>query len=368
MIPPCDPSILEHNPQFKRLYENLTTSLLNPDASTRAHSASPARTAVVEELKQCQTQNAKKRIKEQMLRQLAFAPDSNLPAECHDNLAIITLYLETPSSAIETTTPKPETEPKKPDEALTLLAPDIEAFYTNIPAFILPLSKTISSAIQDLRALSTANTDPATGPDADVPTPQHSNHNARARARDRRVRTSMAPVPPLSSQLQARVRVLRHTQLSELPVARRKMAATAAEVVAVRARVLERTVVTLERAKHGALARATKAKAEHLAVVAQGVEGKLEVTKLEIAATLYTPETLAALARYRQHLRQTKERLQHRRKMTIQELRAYGDVEVSDPATEVDADEGSFADIARQYGVLAREVEEVKMEIARLEK
>lgn len=48
MIPPCDPSILEHNPQFKRLYENLTTSLLDPDASTRAHSASPARTAVVE--------------------------------------------------------------------------------------------------------------------------------------------------------------------------------------------------------------------------------------------------------------------------------------------------------------------------------
>lgn len=86
----------------------------------------------------------------------------------------------------------------------------------------------------------------------------------------------MAPVPPLSSQLQARVRLLRHTQLSELPVARRKMAATAAEVVAARARVLERTVVILERAKHGALARATKAKAEHLAVVAQGLEGKLE--------------------------------------------------------------------------------------------
>ncbi|EKV04888.1 zf-CSL-domain-containing protein [Penicillium digitatum] len=367
MIPPCDPSILEHNPQFKRLYENLTTSLLNPDASTRVQSASPARTAVVQELKQCQTLNAKKRIKEQMLRQLAFAPDSNLPAECRDNLAIVTLYLETPSSAIEPTTPKPETEPKKPDEALTLLAPDIEVFYKNIPAIITPLSKTISSAIQDLRALSTASTDPATALDADTSAPQHSNHNARAQARDRRVRTSMAPVPPLSSTLQARVRALRHTQLSELPVARRKMAATAAEVVAVRARVLERTVVTLERAKHGALARATKAKAEHLAVVAQGVEGKLEVTKLEIAATLYTPETLAALARYRQHLRQTRERLQHRRKMTVQELRAYGDVEMSDPVTDIQADEGSFADIARRYGVLAREVEDVKMEIARLE-
>ncbi|KAJ5169379.1 uncharacterized protein N7500_002162 [Penicillium coprophilum] len=367
MIPPCDPSVLEHNPQFKRLYENLTASLLNPDASTRAQSASPARTAVVEELKQCQTQNTKKRIKEQMLRKLAFAPDSNLPAECHDNLAIITLYLETPSSVIELTDPKPETEPKKLDEALSLLAPDIEAFYTNIPAFILPFSKSLSSAVQDLRALSTANTDPVTAPDTDA-LPQHSNHNARARARDRRVRTSMAPTPPLSSQLQARVRALRHTQLSELPIARRKMAATAAEVVAVRAQVLERTVVILERAKHGALARATKAKAEHLAVVAQSVEGKLEVTKLEIAATLYTPETLAALARYRQHLRQTKERLHHRRKMTIQELRAFGDVEMSDLATDIPVDEGTFEDIARRYGVLAKEVEEVKMEIARLER
>ncbi|KAJ5972371.1 uncharacterized protein N7479_002289 [Penicillium vulpinum] len=365
MIPPCDPSILEHNPQFKRLYENLTTSLLNPDASTRAQSAKPARTAVVEELKQCQTQNAKKRIKEQMLRQLAFAPDNNLPAESHDNLAIITLYLETPSSAIEPTTPKQETEPKQ-DEALTLLAPDIEAFYSNIPSFILPFSKALSSAIQDLRALSTTNTDPVIAPESYAPATQHSNHNARARARDRRVRTSMAPVPLLSSQLQARVRTLRHTQLSELPVARRKMAATAAEVVAVRARVLERTVVILERAKHGALARATKAKAEHLALVAQGVEGKLEVTKLEIAATLYTPETLAALARYRQHLRQTKERLQHRRKMTAQELRAYGDIEMSDSVIDIADDE--FAEIARRYGVLAKEVEEVKMEIARLEK
>ena len=96
--------------------------------------------------------------------------------------------------------------------------------------------------------------------------------------------------------------------------------------------------------------------------------GLHRVTKLEIAATLYTPETLAALARYRQHLRQTKERLQHRQKMTVQELRAYGDVQVSDPVADVDADEGTYADIARRYGVLAREVEEVKMEIARLER
>lgn len=86
----------------------------------------------------------------------------------------------------------------------------------------------------------------------------------------------MAPVPLLSEQVVSRVRALRRIQLSELPAARREMATTAAAVVAVRAKVLERTVVILERAKHGALARATRAKADHLATVAQGIEGKLE--------------------------------------------------------------------------------------------
>jgi diphthamide biosynthesis protein 3 len=172
------------------------------------------------------------------------------------------------------------------------------------------------------------------------------------------------------------------------------MAATAADVLATRTLVLERTVTTLERVKHGALARATKAKAEHLATVAQGVEGKLEyvlqhfvlcislkaigsttksnstfdrVTKLEIAASIYTPETLAALTRYGDHLRKTRDQLEERRMMAIEELRDYGDVDVSDGSgTQSAGDGGTLAEIARRYGALAREVETVKMEIARL--
>jgi len=54
------------------------------------------------------------------------------------------------------------------------------------------------------------------------------------------------------------------------------MAATAAALLAVQTQVLERVIVLLERVKYGVLARATKAKAEYLATVAQGVEGKLE--------------------------------------------------------------------------------------------
>lgn len=65
---------------------------------------------------------------------------------------------------------------------------------------------------------------------------------------------------------------------------RRQLAATAAAVLAARTLVLERTVVILERVKHGALARATKAKAEHLATVAQGVEGKIECVSSKLHA------------------------------------------------------------------------------------
>jgi hypothetical protein len=53
------------------------------------------------------------------------------------------------------------------------------------------------------------------------------------------------------------------------------MAVTAAAVLAARAAVMERIVVLLERTKHGALSRATKAQAEHLATVAEGMEGKV---------------------------------------------------------------------------------------------
>jgi diphthamide biosynthesis protein 3 len=90
--------------------------------------------------------------------------------------------------------------------------------------------------------------------------------------------------------------------------------------------------------------------------------------KLEIAATIYTPETIAALSRYRQHLWQMKERLEDSRKAAIEELETYEDVEVSGSARDIPADKGPLAEIARRYGALARDVESMKMEIARLGK
>lgn len=46
MIPPCDPTILNNNPQFKALHQHLTTTILNPDGSTQALDAEPSRRGV----------------------------------------------------------------------------------------------------------------------------------------------------------------------------------------------------------------------------------------------------------------------------------------------------------------------------------
>ncbi|PYI02192.1 zf-CSL-domain-containing protein [Aspergillus sclerotiicarbonarius CBS 121057] len=342
MIPPCDPAILDNNPQFKRLYQHLTTTLLNPDGSTRAHDAQPARKAVLEEVKACRIRDAKKQIKQQALRRLAFDPDSSVPDDARDSLAIITFYLESSLNLLDL-----DDDPSDAADIQSLLAPDINQFYSTLPLLVAPLSTTLATTITDLRAI--ANTGNET-PVADLP---------RTRARSRQVMRSIAQTP-LSSQLADRLRALRQTQLTELPAARMRMAATAAEVLATRAAMLERTVMLLERAKHGAVARATKAKAEHLAMVALGIEGKLGVTKLDILATIHTPEVVRALGRYYQHLRDTRERLEERRVLALEELKGYEDVGGGG------ADSGAMKEIARRYGGLIREVEDVRMEIERL--
>ncbi|KAE8147425.1 zf-CSL-domain-containing protein [Aspergillus avenaceus] len=342
MIPPCDTTILENNPQFKKLYTNLTVNLLNPDGSTRVNDALPARRVVLEELQDCRTRIAKKQLKKQVLRQVAFDPDNGLPDDLRDTVTIVSLYLDSSPNGLDA-----DDGDRDGASALSLLAPDIETFYSELPAVMPPFSKTLSSYLRDLHAI--ANVGDTTTSTAPEPP------RTRLRARQAAIKTPETLAP----QLQDRLRTLRHKELSEAPAARIRMAATAAEVLSTRAAVLERTVMLLERAKHGALARATKAKAEHLATVAHGVEGKLNVMKLDIAATIYTPETTAALHRYDQHLYDIRERLEERQAAALEDLKAYEE-------ETNQANSGPMKEITQKYGDLVQKIEDTKAEIERM--
>ncbi|KAL4891960.1 hypothetical protein BDV59DRAFT_61425 [Aspergillus ambiguus] len=354
MIPPCDPTILENNPQFKKLYQHLKNTLLNPDGSSRAHNAEPDRKAVVKELKGCRVQTAKKQIKKRTLRRLAFDPDSGLPDDSRDNVAIVTLYLDSSRIHLDL-----DNDARDTMDVLSLLGPDIDAFYSDMPSLILPFSRILSADAQALRLIA----DAADASDATAKNAM-ATESSRPRHRSRQSMAKLTPQVTLSSQLSERIQKLRRAQLVELPAARTRMAATAAEVLAMRAAVLEQTVTLLERAKHGALARATKAKAEHLAMVAQGVEGKLSVMQLEISNTIHTPEVTAALGRYREHLRGARENLEEQHLQAQEELDAYA---AADSGASSRLGSGPVGEIARRYGGLIKEIEGVRMEIHRLE-
>lgn len=86
------------------------------------------------------------------------------------------------------------------------------------------------------------------------------------------------------------------------------------------------------------------------------------VMKLDILAQVYTPETIAALGRYRQHLGDVRERLAERQTLASEELQAYDGREGgSKQATE------PMDEIVQRYVALVKEVEAVKKEISRLE-
>ncbi|KAL2862885.1 zf-CSL-domain-containing protein [Aspergillus lucknowensis] len=335
MIPPCDPTVLANNPQFKRLYQHLTSTLLNPDGSTRAIDAQPSRKKVIDELRSCQLRNAKTQIKKHTIQQLAFDPGNDLPDDSRESLAIVSLYLESSPHNLHLLN-----DGGRVRDEHRLLASDMDKFYENLPILMPAFTRVLSSAVYDIRALV----------------------NVADSTRRLGVRTKSAQHTLLSPQLSARVRNLRHMQFSELPAARTQMATTAAEVLAMRTAVLERTITSLELVKHGSLARATKAKADHLYTVAGGVMEKLKLRRLDILATIHTAEVNAALSRYHRHLRDTRVGLEERQGRALEELEAYA--EVDSTRSRGPAKSGPIAEIARRYGALIKEIEDTQGKMA----
>jgi len=318
------------------------------------------------QLRACQIRHAKRQIVKKAVAKIALDSRNGFPDELRDVAAIIALYLQ-----CQTPLDELDYQDSVGEETLSLLDPDINEFQSNIGGLAPFLSTSLTAIVNKLQSIAeTGITEVSPGASSTSTMPVD---HSRSRALQQ----------PLSLRLSDRLRHLRVVQTSELPASRRQMAMTAATVLAARAELMERTVVLLERTKHGVLARASKAKAEHLATVAEGVEKKVRVVKLETLSAIYTPETVAALSHYREHLRDTRIRLEEKQKIAIQELEAYEAAEsgLVDGDNEQVSHEvagrgsnrshqagvGPMIDIARRYGALIKEVESVKMEIRRLD-
>ena len=77
--------------------------------------------------------------------------------------------------------------------------------------------------------------------------------------------------------------------------------------------------------------------------------------KLDVGSTIYTPETISSLTRYKQHLQAARERLEERRELTMEELNG-------------DSGSGPLGEITRQYAGVIKEMAAVETEIKSLKK
>ncbi|OJD19559.1 diphthamide biosynthesis protein 3 [Blastomyces percursus] len=395
MISPCDPVILRSNPQFKALHQQLTTAILNPDGSTRAHAADPSRRAVQADLKKYLARAVKGQILTRIVAQVAVGDgNGGLDDELRNLVSVIVLYLQHSPNNNNSNKDNNNNRisPEETSELFSLLGPDLKKFHSAIPSLIPSITALLAADLAHLKALANAsppintthnssgNNNSNNNNDRHTSTRSAINrsNNTQSRPSNRLRPLSLKPSPAdisLPTQLSSRLRTLRTIQSHDLPTARTKMTVTAAAVLAAHAEVMERVIHILERTKHGVLARGIKARADYVAVVLEGVEGKVCIMRHEMLSAIYTPETTAALTNYRDHLYDTRLRLEERRKQALLELEAYERADMGEAGKRAAGGDsggggsgksGAMVEIARRYGTLVKEVEGVKMEIRRL--
>lgn len=107
------------------------------------------------------------------------------------------------------------------------------------------------------------------------------------------------------STLPAQVRALQ-TDVEEakwqLGVKRIELASTLTQLLKTNAQLLQTAIRILEQVMHGSVARHTRARAEHLATVAQGLEKRLLVARKTVAGQVYDGRAEEQLVRKKEEL------------------------------------------------------------------
>ena len=118
--------------------------------------------------------------------------------------------------------------------------------------------------------------------------------------------------------------------------------------------ILETSIRILEQTIHGSVARNTKAKADYLALVAEGMSKKLSLQHGQLISQLYSTEA-------QETLRTRHGNLQIETKTTKRNIR-----EANDKLEEY-KQVGGMESVAQEYADILKESEKVRAEIARLE-
>lgn len=141
---------------------------------------------------------------------------------------------------------------------------------------------------------------------------------------------------------------------SRLTESRIKLVEEAVQLHTVYRQISERSINVLEQVIHGAAARGARAKADYLALVAEGMDKKLRLQHAQLVSQLLSPEVLTALGQRGESMRVERRSVQRKAAEVEETLEAYGKV-------------AGMQGLAREYAEILQETEKVEADIARLE-
>ncbi|KAI1750441.1 hypothetical protein F4782DRAFT_509728 [Xylaria castorea] len=324
MLPPVDDGVLKNNPRFEKLYNTITTSILNPDGSTKIDSSAQQRDAVRQELKAY-------RLKAARVKLICTAISTAVPNQTTQSTNQEQQQprqprkdqhrrLKSDSQSQTQTQPQPQTlqTPSLPPDLLELLI--------LIPPFLNNASTLPPPSVALLL------TSP---PFTDLPTlfPRvlelvSARLTAQAKTLARVLSPSTNPsyihraIPSLPSVATSLVSDLATTK-TNLSHARLATTAALTRHLSQHTEALTLLLRALE-TKHGLVARSSELRAEEARQEAHAWALAAEALLWETRLLAYPPEARAALVNYRQHLRDAGRRLEDTSRVREAELADYG--------------------------------------------
>lgn len=344
MIPPISPSTLEANPQFASLHERLITSILNPDASTRASEGAQA--TVSDALHPHLIRSAKEEILRSTLGIVAAASqewgekekekekdEHELTRELREQIGTIFMLLNDESSM----------SLSRDDHRL--LQPDIDAFHKDIYIFASAVSRVLQTQHSTFCKIASAS-------QPQLPLPIKPAANSK-----RKLKYTENDTPSLSHLLAPLLHPFPHPSLQ---LSLSSLTATTIAHTAIHRCLLSTSITHSERLIHGLQTRRLKARSAHLSAVAVCLARRVQVLYLTARRKLYAPNVQAALGRYGRYLEGMRSEMEQQEGLCREEVETFDEVRADG------GQRGIMREVGRRYGELLTGIEGVKEEIEKL--
>ncbi|KAK5714617.1 hypothetical protein LTR15_010799 [Elasticomyces elasticus] len=305
MLPPVDLHVLAVNPKFDTLYRDLCTTKLNEDATTQLDvKVKKEHDALQEELRRTHLEEAKRDTVRTILQDLAYR-DEALPDDIRGLVALTAAILGGEIA----------------EEDKDLVSAELVHFTEHAPHITAAISKRLR---EDSNVLVRLLADRESIPQANIPASVQQLKNNAAKNRNQLAHSQL----DLVSDIQQLHNLYRQAMEASI-------------------RILEQTI-------HGSVARGTKAKADYLATVAEGMSKKLSVQYGQLIQQVYSSEMQDALKARASAMQDESVALRRKIRDAEEKLGQYRSGK-------------GLQSMAKEYVEIVKESEKVKEDIARLE-